>query len=83
LTVIWCLAAGALVVAGAALLKSRRTSQQLARLSESYWQLRYEHGQLSSRLDRIEASLGQSPNDSLPSAASTTTAFVPLSSLRR
>ena len=81
--VIWCFAAGAFVVAGAALLKSRRTAKQIAALSESYWQLRYEHGQLCSRLERVESSIGQSPKDPLDAPAGTTTAFVPLSSLKR
>jgi hypothetical protein len=82
LTVIWCLAAGALFVTGAALLKARQTSKQFARLAESFLQLRYEHGQLSSRLERLETTLGQSPQEALTSAP-TTTAFVPLSSLKR
>jgi hypothetical protein len=29
-------------------------SKRLERLSESYWELRYEHGQLRSRIARLE-----------------------------
>jgi hypothetical protein len=83
LILIWCFAAGALVVAGAALLKSRQTAKQFAMLSESYWQLRYEHGQLASRLERAESLIGQSPEHPMIPPADSTTAFVPLSSLKR
>ena len=48
------LAAAALLVAVAALAKARRAARRLERLTESYWELRYECGQLRSRLDRLE-----------------------------
>jgi hypothetical protein len=70
------------LVAGAALLKARRLSRRLERLSESYWELRYEHGQLNARLARLEgpeAAVPSDPGVPLPPGAA---AFVPLSALR-
>jgi hypothetical protein len=74
----------ALAVAGFALVKARRVSARLERLSESYWELRYEYGQLASRVSRLEAPDG--PPGAEPANAGPrpgATAFVPLSSLKR
>ena len=71
----------AVLVAFAALLKARRLAKRLERLTESYWELRYEFGQLRARVVRLE---GQSEADGgghPPEPAST--AFVPLSSLKK
>ena len=64
------LATVALVVALAALVQARRSARQLARLTEMYWQLKYEHGEL-------KASLAPPPE---PPAVS---GFVPLGSVKR
>ena len=79
---LWLLSGVALLVAAAALVKGRRATRRLERLSESYWELRYEQGQLSARVARLEGSPeGTSNHDSAGSAEKV--AFVPLSSLRR
>jgi len=81
LTLLWLLAAAAALVAVAALVKARRLARRLERLTESYWELRYEHGQLRARVNRLDPE--QPPAGSEPTAQSGTTAFVPLSSLKR
>jgi len=68
------------VVAAAALLKARRVARRLERLTESYWELRYEHGQLRARVARLDPEPAPASPD--PRAAAGT-AFVPLSSLKR
>jgi hypothetical protein len=55
-------------------------SRRLERLSESYWELRYEHGQLRSRIAQLENPASAQPAHE-PSAAGV--AFVPLSSLKK
>jgi hypothetical protein len=73
--------AAALVAAVAALLWARRASRRLERLTESYWELRYEYGQLRARLNRLEGHAeGAAP---VAPAQEASTAFVPLSSLKR
>jgi hypothetical protein len=79
LTFQWLLTGAALVVAAAALIKARRLAKRLERLTESYWELRYEHGQLRARLNRIDPE-SVPPSEARPAG---TTAFVPLSSLKR
>jgi hypothetical protein len=79
---LWLLTGAAFLIAGAALLKARRVSRRLERLTESYWELRYDHGQLRARVARLDpepppaAAAGPAPQAGA-------TAFVPLSSLKR
>jgi len=77
------LTVAAIVIAIAALLRARSAMRRLDRLSESYWELRYEAGQLKSRLSRIEAATGVRDPDAHPAQQPATTAFVPLSSLKK
>jgi hypothetical protein len=81
LTVQWLLTGAAFLLAGAAFAKARRLARRLERLTESYWELRYEHGQLRARLDRLDPD--SSAAGAEPTTASGVTAFVPLSSLKR
>ena len=66
----------AVVIAVAALARVRRIGRRLDQVVESYWELRYEHGQLRAQLNHQEGKPG-------PAAPSGTTAFVPLSSIKR
>jgi len=72
------LAAGtAILLALIAFVRARGLARRLERLSESYWELRYEHGQLRARLNRLEGT------DEPPAEAPQATHFVPLSSLKK
>jgi hypothetical protein len=82
LTLHWLLTVAALVVAVAAFLKARRAAKRLERLTETYWELRYDHGQLRARLDRLDPEAPPAAHaDSKVKPGSTN--FVPLSSLKR
>jgi len=75
----------AILVALVALVKARSAGKRLERMSESYWELRYESGQLRSRVTRLEVQTGlreAEPSAEAPQAPSKTT-FVPLSSLKK
>ena len=76
--------AAAMIVAVLALVRARAVARRLERLSESYWELRYESGQLKARVTRleIEAGLREPPPESAP-AQPVATSFVPLSSLKK
>jgi hypothetical protein len=71
----------AILVAALAIVQIRRASKRLDRLRESYWDLRYEFGQLQARVSRLEAAdrVEAAPAPDPAGAAN----FVPLSSLRR
>ncbi len=62
----------ALAVALAAFVQARRSARQLARLTEMYWQLKYEHGEL-------KATMAPPPGPASPPVS----AFVPLGSVKR
>jgi hypothetical protein len=76
----------AVLTALATFLVARRAGRRADRLIESYWDLRYEVGQLKVRVSRLEsaAGLGDAPPDQAAAARSApTTSFVPLSSLKK
>jgi hypothetical protein len=81
LTLLWLLTGAAVLVAAASFAKARRLAKRLERLTESYWELRYEHGQLRARVNRLDPE--QQPAAPDAPHPGTTTAFVPLSSLKR
>ncbi|MEQ1871436.1 MAG: hypothetical protein ABL961_15585 [Vicinamibacterales bacterium] len=77
----------ALVLAVVALLRARSAVRRLERITESYWELRYETGQLKSRVSRLELTTGLreiEPDAEAPRpAAPTTTTFISLASLKK
>jgi hypothetical protein len=80
----WVATGAALLVAAFALLRARRTAKRLDRLSESYWELRYETGQLRSQIARLEGRPdGADPGAPPEAGRGGSTVFVPLSSLKR
>ena len=76
----WLLTLIALLVSGIALARVRRLTKRFDRLTESYWELRYEAGQLRTRLSRLDPEQTAPAGDPPRSQATT---FVPLSSLKR
>ena len=62
----------ALAVAVVAYALSRRTARQLAQITEIYWQLKFDHGELKSKVD---------PAAPVPPKPQET--FVPLTQLKR
>ncbi len=73
----WMVSTVALVVAAGAWTVARRAARQARQVTEMYWQLKYDHGELKSRLD------AQFPRpDAVPRPAPGTQ-FVPLASVKR
>jgi hypothetical protein len=82
LTFLFLLTVAAVLLGMGALLSARRASRRLERLSEAYWELRYETGQVKARVTRLEAATGLREPEDEP-RPSVPTAFVPLSSLKK
>jgi hypothetical protein len=80
LTLHWLLTGTALVVAVVALAKARRATKRLERLTETYWELRYDHGQLRARVAKLDP---EAAVDLEPAHKAGGGNFVPLSSLKR
>ncbi|HYB95108.1 MAG TPA: hypothetical protein VEC39_09060 [Vicinamibacterales bacterium] len=72
MTVLWMVAVLGLLVGLAALLYARRLARQLAQLTQMYWELKYEHGELKAKVD---------PRDAPAPPPKQT--FVPLSSIKK
>lgn len=72
MTGIWFVALAALAIAVVAYVQARRTARQLAQMTEMYWQLKYDHGELKAKVD-----------PSAPPKPDPQQTFVPLSSLKR
>ena len=75
----WAVVGVVFLVAAVAFERARRLSRRLERLKESYWDLRYELGQLQARVTRLEAER----SDQAPAPPPAANNFVPLSSLKR
>ena len=75
------LAFTAIGAAGLAWFLARRASRRVNQLTDSYWQLRYEYGQLRSRVTRLEGGTEGEP----PAAGAEPPggSFIPLSSIKR
>lgn len=76
---LWLLAGSGWVLAAAAWLTSRRALQRLAVLSEQYWALKYEHGELKARVKAM-APTAEEIEAARPAVQQT---FVPLTSIKR
>ena len=72
MTSLWIVAVTALAVAVLAYVQSRRTARQLAQITEMYWQLKFDHGELKAKVD-----------PAAPAAPKPQETFVPLTQLKR
>lgn len=68
----WIVSIAALIVALAAWVHARRTARQLAQVTEMYWQLKFDHGELKAKVDPTQ-----------PAAPAPKQTFVPLSSMKK
>ena len=77
----------AVLVAVFALFRARRARARGEQLAESYWELRYEIGQLKARVNRLETAAGFREPEPDPEVdgppTPSKTSFVPLSSLKK
>jgi hypothetical protein len=76
---LWVLAGASGLIALAALAGTRRLSRRLAHLSEQYWALKYEHGELKARLK----ALAPTPEELAAAQPPVQQTFVPLTSIKK
>ncbi len=72
MTSLWIVTLVALAVAVVAYAQARRTARQLAQITEMYWQLKFDHGELKAKVD---------PAAPVPPKPKET--FVPLTQLKK
>ena len=83
MTLPWFIAGASLVVALVAWRQARQTAKRLAQLSEMYWELKYQQGELRVRLQRLEGGPPTPTDTSQALPAQPGESFVPLTSLKR
>ena len=67
------------LIALAAFIAARRLSRRVAQLSEQYWELKYDHGELKARIRAI----APTPEEEAAARPAVQQTFVPLTSLKR
>jgi len=77
----WALAAAALTVALTSWVLARRTARRLAQLSQMYWELKYQHGELRAQVQQLTGETAQPAP--MPQPPVQVDAFIPLASLKR
>jgi hypothetical protein len=76
---LWLVAGTGWLLALAALAVARRAARRLAQLTEQYWELKYEHGELKARVKAI----APTPDEVAAAQPAVPQTFVPLSSVKR
>jgi len=77
----WLVTGAALVIALAALARARSLARRLERLTQNYWELRYQHGELRAHVRRLDPETAREEEPAAPPAPGGT--FIPLSALKR
>ena len=73
----WVVSMAALVAAGLGWAAASRAARAARQVTEMYWQLKFDHGELKTRVDAIAPTPGAAP------PTSPGTQFVPLTSVKR
>ena len=83
MTLLWLITGASLVVALVAWSQGRRTAKRLEQLTQQYWELRYQHGELRVQVQRLT---GESPAPAARETEPTAPVidgFVPLTTVKR
>ena len=79
MTWLWLITGASLAVAIVALAQARRTARRLEQLSQNYWELKFQHGELRVQLQQLT---GGQPRET-PQTPAARDSFIPLASLKR
>jgi hypothetical protein len=82
MTLLWFFTGASLVAALVAWSHARRTAKRLDQLSQMYWELKYQHGELRVQVQRLTGGASPAPPPA-PARERPADQFVPLSSLKR
>ena len=80
MTLLWLVAGAALAMALVAWRQARAASRRAEQLSQLYWELKYQQGELRVRLQSVN---GEDPPPARGAEPGPADGFIPLSSLKR
>lgn len=80
MTLLWFVTGASLAIALFALAQARRTAKRLEQLTQNYWELKYQNGELRAQLQQPPGASAAQP---AAPAAQARDSFVPLTSLKR
>ena len=83
MTLLWFIAGASLVAALVAWSQARRTAKRLEQLSQMYWELKYQQGELRVLLQRLGGAAPSANQPPTEPAARPPDGFIPLKSLKR
>ncbi len=83
MTLQWFVTGASLLAALVAWGQARRTARRLEQLSQMYWELKYQHGELRAQIERVTGTPVAPAGSPSSAGHQPTTAFVPLASLKR
>jgi hypothetical protein len=78
MTLVWIVVAIASVLALAAFITARGAMRRLKQLTEMYWELKYDHGELKAQVKGFTA-----PEQRVDASSAPVQAFVPLGDLKK
>ena len=81
MTFLWFATGASLAIALFALAQARRTAKRLEQLTQNYWELKYQNGEMRVQLQRLIGEAAPQPSE--PAATPGRDSFVPLASLKR
>jgi hypothetical protein len=82
MTLHWFVTGAALVVAVVAWSRARRASRRLEQLTQMYWELKFQHGEMRVQVERLSGG-GPRATQVPEGAAAPGESFIPLASLKR
>lgn len=79
MTLLWFVTGAALALALVAWRRARAAARRLDQLTQMYWELKYQHGELRVKLQRLTGE----PSPAVDVEPQPPDGFIPLSSLKR
>ena len=84
MNILWFVTGVSLLAALVAWRQARQNARRLEQLSQMYWELKYQHGELRVQLQRAVPSAATAPEPTpAPREPSLPDGFVPLTSVKR
>jgi hypothetical protein len=80
---LWMLVVATACVALVAFLKTRSLARRLKQLTDQYWDLRYQHGELRAVVRRLDPETAKEEEAAAAARQAPGAAFIPLTSVKR